>query len=92
MNLGAAIRIVRKEKGIKQKELAKLIGISTNALIAIEKNVTLPRKTTFNKIKVELNVSSSYIYVHAIDLNEIPEHNREVAGTILKLLKDMLRK
>jgi DNA-binding XRE family transcriptional regulator len=50
MNLGQQIRDIRNKRGIKQKWLAKEIGISTNALCSIEKNKAWPSCDTMTKI------------------------------------------
>ena len=42
MELGSAIKVIRKEKGFTQKELASKCNISTNALCSIENNKKLP--------------------------------------------------
>ena len=36
MDIGTAIKTIRKEKGISQKKLAEMVGISVNSLCQIE--------------------------------------------------------
>ena len=44
MDIGTAIKTLRKEKKISQKKLAEECNISVNALCQIEKNVIPPKK------------------------------------------------
>ena len=50
MDLGQQIRDIRIKQGIKQKWVAKEIGISTNALCSIEKSKAWPSCDTMKKI------------------------------------------
>ena len=50
MNYGKLIKKKRTELGIKQKEMAKVIGISTPYLSNIETNKKIPSKTLMFKI------------------------------------------
>ena len=50
MNYGKLIKKKRTELGIKQKEMAKVIGISTPYLSNIETNKKIPSKTLTFKI------------------------------------------
>ena len=51
MNYGKLIKKKRTELGIKQKEMAKDIGISTPYLSNIETNKKIPSKTLASKIE-----------------------------------------
>lgn len=51
MNYGKLIKKKRTELGIKQKEMAKAIGISTPYLSNIETNKKIPSKTLASKIE-----------------------------------------
>lgn len=87
MNIGSAIKLVRKEKGVKQKDLARLSGISVTALVQIEANNAFPRSDTVKNIATALGVSVAYIVIHCIEDHEIPEHKREVFNAIFSILK-----
>lgn len=45
MDIGNAIKLLRKRKDISQKELSNLCGISANALCSIESGGTFPSKS-----------------------------------------------
>ena len=57
MDIGEKIRTIRKQKGIKQKDLAKQVGLTTNGLQKIEYGEVTPKATTVHKIASALNVS-----------------------------------
>lgn len=78
MNLGKAIKELRKHKGISQKELAIRCGISTNAICSLENNDSFPSKNTFEKICKALGIPGAYIFLFSISEEDIPESKREL--------------
>lgn len=50
MKIGRQIKDIRKRKGFKQKELAKELGISANAMCSIENGKAWPAEETMKKI------------------------------------------
>lgn len=86
MNIGQAIVVIRKKKGIKQKELAKMIGISTNALLSLEKGKSWPTMATINKITESLSVPQSYLMLYSIEDGDIPKQYNQ----LLKPLQEYL--
>ncbi|MDD3052216.1 MAG: helix-turn-helix transcriptional regulator [Candidatus Cloacimonetes bacterium] len=56
MEIGQRIATIRKEKGIKQVDLAKSIGLSKNGLQKIEYGDVTPKATTIHKIAKALGV------------------------------------
>ena len=61
MKLGEQIKQIRKNKGIKQKELAEQLDISTNAMCSIEKGYAWPSGITMEKMCRLLNVELKLI-------------------------------
>ena len=61
MKLGEQIKQIRKNKGIKQKELAEQLGISENAMCNIEKGYSCPSGMTIERICALLNVELKLI-------------------------------
>lgn len=90
MNIGAAIKELRKERGISQKELASKCELSVNAISQIELNKTFPQKGTIQKISETLNLPASYLLFFSITDDDIPEDKRDtfnfLSGAIKKLL------
>ena len=90
MELGSAIKIIRKEKGFTQKELASKCNISTNALCSIENNKTIPSKTTLNKICECLNVPNAYLLFLCITDEDIPTESIALFKALYEPMKKVL--
>lgn len=91
MNLGNAIRELRKHRGLSQKELADMCDISTNSISSIENNASFPAKGTFDKICKALDMPSAYIFLFSISEEDIPESKRFIYKNFLeKNLKDLV--
>lgn len=90
MNIGTAIKKIRKEKGIGQREIAEKCNISVNALSQIETNATFPQKGTIQKISEVLNVPVSYILFLSISDEDIPESKREAFNYLNSAVKSIL--
>lgn len=63
MDIGNAVKIIRKKKNISQKELANLCELSTNAICSIENGATFPSKIVlqrFAKLWIYLNLIYYY--------------------------------
>ena len=66
MNIGLAIRNLRKKKGIDQIELSRAIGTSQSFVSAIERGQR-PGKQTLEAIAKALGVSVAVIYIAALE-------------------------
>lgn len=73
-----------------QKELAQRIGMSANALCAIELNRALPAKETIVKICRVLNVPVGYLLFFALTEEDIPQDKRELFRILREDLCDVL--
>ncbi|PEA01134.1 helix-turn-helix domain-containing protein [Bacillus cereus] len=60
--MGSRIQRIRKEKGIKQFELAEAIGVNHTAISLYESGKREPRKEILEKIALATNVSVDYFY------------------------------
>jgi XRE family transcriptional regulator, regulator of sulfur utilization len=90
MNIGTAIKSLRKEKGLGQKELADKCGLSVNALSQIETNASFPHKTTIEKIATALEVPVSYLLFFSVSEEDVPEDKRSVFIALNSALKQIL--
>lgn len=90
MDLGNAVKTIRKKKNITQKELAKLCGISTNTICSIENGVTSPTKSSITKICKALNIPESYLLLFGISEEDIPEDKRILYKILCNSIKDDL--
>lgn len=89
MELGNAIREIRKKKGLSQKVLAEKCKISTNALCQAELGKTFPSKTTINTICKVLDIPVSYLLFFSLTEEDVPEHKKELFN-VFAGLKDLL--
>lgn len=71
--IGTRIMQRRKQFGIKQKELAELVGLTDNQISNIENGISFPRMGNFLKICDVLHASPDYFIIGTIR-REIPEN------------------
>lgn len=90
MELGKAIKEVRKEKKIKKKDLAKMCGISDTALYNIERGVSFPTKNTIDRICQSLNVPESYLLLCSISKEDVPDGKWLAFQVLHNSLKNLL--
>ena len=90
MDIGTAIKTLRKEKNISQKKLAEECNISVNALCQIENNVSFPQKSTIRKICTVLGIPTSYLLFFSISDNDVPEDKRVVFNSLNSAIKGLL--
>ena len=92
MEIGDAIRKLRMWREVTQKELAQRIGLSANALCAIELNRSFPGKDTITKVCRELGVPVGYLLFFVLEEKEIPQDKRELFRILREDLCDALLK
>lgn len=92
MDIGPTILRVRKEKGIKQKDLARGAGISPTYLSQIEKGQRIPRLDILEKISVEINVPLSILSFLSLDIDSIPEDKKYAYNQVKPLLDGLVEK
>ena len=61
MEIGEQIRVLRKAKGIKQADLAKLVGKSSDAISQIERGIHSPTQKTLDLICHHLGVEQKLV-------------------------------
>ena len=76
MDLGTALKTLRKELKVSRIELKKRSGLSTTALYNIENNLSFPTKDTIEKLCSSLNIPVSYLMFYSITEEDIPEEKR----------------
>lgn len=92
MNIGTAIKTLRKQKGLSQQDVHEACGISVNALSLIETNVTFPQKATINSICEVLDIPVSYLLFFAISDEDVPEEKRPAFNYLNDAIKTVLLK
>lgn len=59
--LGERIKNLRKERGISQPMLAKLIGVSNGVILLWENDINEPKASYIKSLADTLNVSCDYL-------------------------------
>lgn len=67
MNIGKSIKLLRTMLNIKQKELAKNIGVSSNYLSMIEANKREPSLSFLKSASKELDVPISFLFMEDME-------------------------
>lgn len=86
MDIGRAIFEIRKEKKIKQVDLADKCGLSVVALCNIEKGRNKPSFKTVELLASQLGVSTDYLILRALDEEDIGPDKRSVYQVIKSIL------
>lgn len=89
MDLGQAIKTMRAKKGVSQKQLAAVAGISANALCGIEKGDTYPSKSTISAICDGLGIPVSCLLFASITDEDVPEKSRAVFNALKQPILDL---
>jgi len=92
MLVGERLAELRKDKGLEQKELAAILGVSERSISLYERELSAPRDKIKIKIAKYFNVSLDYIY--GLTDNEISyDHNDYIAlpkGYAPEMKKELL--
>jgi transcriptional regulator with XRE-family HTH domain len=92
MNIGKAIRQLRKDKNLSQKELADLIEISQNSLSQIEIGSKRPNPQTMKRICKVLNTSESMLYILSVEEKDVPAERKQMFDLLYPDIKSLALK
>lgn len=90
MNLGKAIRELRKAADMNQEVLAKKAGITQAALSGIE-NGKRPGERTLRKISAAMGVPESLIYVMGMEKGDVPEEKALLYDKLFPVIQELVR-
>ncbi len=90
MNIGGAIESVRKQKKIKQNELAEKAFITQSYLSLLENNKKDPNVSTLKNIADALNTPLPVLLFLSLDENDIPETKVGIYKQVEPLLKNLI--
>lgn len=90
MDIGTALKMIRKKKGYTQKQLADKCGLSQTAISNLEKGVSFITKTNLHDICKELGVPVAYVLFLSISEEDIPESKRALFDALGGPLKQAL--
>lgn len=89
MNLGIAIKSVRRQMGITQYDLSEMCGISQTSLSQIETGTKRPSPRTIKRICEVLEVPESVIYILGMQDTDVPESKQNVYNLIFPSIRNL---
>ncbi len=68
MDIGARLQLVRKSKGLSQRELAKRVGVTNSTISLIEQNKVSPSVSSLKKVLDGIPISLADFFTLDLDL------------------------
>ena len=90
MNLGNTITHLREQKGMKQGQLADILGISQTYLSQIENNKKTPNIPLLEKIGSEFSTPLPLLFFLSLDEKDIPPKKRGDFKKLNPLIRDFI--
>lgn len=90
MNIGQAIRMLRKQKDLSQGELSKAAGITQTTMSQIETGAKRPGDGTLHKICTVLETAVIDIYILAMEDSDFPRSKRAKYKLIYPTIRAMI--
>lgn len=89
MQIGTAIKSIRKKLCVRQNELAERCGISQTSLSQIETGIKRPSTKTIKKLCTALDIPESLIYILAMQDTDVPDSKKEVYNLVFPSIKGL---
>jgi transcriptional regulator with XRE-family HTH domain len=89
MNVGIAIKQVRKQLGLTQQELAVKCNISQTSLSQIENGNKRPSAKTTKKICKALDIPESVIYILGMQDTDVPESKQNMYKLLFPSIRSL---
>jgi transcriptional regulator with XRE-family HTH domain len=89
MNIGTAIRSIRKKLSISQFELAEMCNLTQTALSQIETGKKRPSHRTFSKICEVLDIPPSIVYIVAMEDTDVSPGKKGVYDLVYPSIKSL---
>ncbi len=89
MNVGIAIRSIRRKIGITQYELAERCNISQTSLSQIENGIKRPSDRTIKKVCQVLDIPESVIYILGMQETDVPTSRKNVYDMLFPSIRSM---
>lgn len=89
MNVGYAIKSIRRQLCITQYELAQRCDISQTSLSQIENGVKRPSSKTIRKVCEVLEIPESVIYIIGMQDTDVPASRKEVYDIIFPSIRNL---
>jgi transcriptional regulator with XRE-family HTH domain len=89
MNIGKAIRELRKKQDLSQEQLATMAGLTQAALSAIEKNGVRPNPANLKKLCEALNVSEALVYIMGLEKADVSESKQGLYDELFPIIENI---
>ena len=89
MNIGGAIKLLRKKKEITQKDFCDKVGISQASLSQIESGKKRPKVKTLENICSNLNVTQGALMVLSLTEEDFPKDKKEFYNPTMAYLLEV---
>jgi transcriptional regulator with XRE-family HTH domain len=89
MNIGLAIKTIRKKANITQHELAHKCELSQTSMSQIETGVKRPSQRTLKKICTVLDIPESIIYIVALQDTDVPANKKNIYQLVYPSIKNL---
>ncbi|MES2701209.1 MAG: helix-turn-helix transcriptional regulator [Bacteroidota bacterium] len=89
MNIGSAIKSIRKKLSITQYELAERCNLSQTSLSQIETGVKRPSQRTINRVCAVLDIPESIIYIVAMQEADVPPSKKGIYELVYPSIKSL---
>ena len=90
MNIGLAIKTIRKKLGVQQKDFAVSCKLSQTAISQIENGLKIPSPNTVEKLCLALDIPEPMIYLIALEEDDIPWSKQEAYKLLHAPLLDLI--
>jgi len=92
MNIGEAIKNIRRAKGLKQCDVARQSGITQSYLSRVENDVNLPNIYCLKSIANVLDVALPIIIFESLEEKDIKPEKLETFHVVYPILKSLITK
>ena len=89
MNIGSAIKSIRRKLAITQYDLADKCELSQTSLSQIETGVKRPSQRTINKICLVLDIPESILYIVAMQEADVPPSKKGVYELVYPSIRSL---
>lgn len=90
MNLGLAIKSIRKQKGLKQNQFAELCEITPSYLSQIENNNKEPNLSILKTISNKLGTPLPILFFLSLDNDDVNPEKKEAFEMIAPSIKSLV--
>ena len=90
MDLGAAIKTIRQQKGIKQNSLAEKCDITQTYLSQIENNIKEPNISTLRNISEQLGLPLPILFFLSLNEKDISPEKHTAYNHLAPSIKAMI--